>query len=85
METLDDAYRMNYRGTDIGEVRAERVDDTHVRIIIRSFEPDNLWYGNMHGLMRRFARGSRWTVYFDPDVPRREQGGEVTIIHVRWE
>jgi hypothetical protein len=35
--------------------------------------------------MRRYARGSRWTVYFDPDVPRREHGGEVTIIHVKWE
>jgi len=85
LESLDAAYRLNYRGTDIGGIRVEVVDGKHVKVIIRSFEPDNLWYGNMHGLMRRFAPpGSRWTVYFDPDVPRREQGGEETVIHIKW-
>jgi hypothetical protein len=60
------------------------VDNTHVILTVRSFEPDTLWYGNIYGLMRRFAAGREFTVYFDEDQPRHETGGETTLIHVTW-
>jgi hypothetical protein len=83
---LDDAYQMNYRGSEIGGVRAEKVGDKHVQILIRSFEPDDLWYGNLHGLMRRFLpKGKGYKVFYDREAPRREQGSYATIIHVTWE
>ncbi len=85
LKSLEEAYQMNYRGTDIGGITAEIVDDKTVKMIIQSFEPDHLWYGNLHGLMRRFAPdGMEYTIAYDPDVPRREEGGDVTIIHVNW-
>ena len=85
LKNLEEAYRLNYRGADIGSITVELVDDKHVKVIIRSFEPDHLWYGNLHGLMRRFApKGLDYTITYDSDVPRREEGGDVTIIHVKW-
>ncbi len=83
---IEDAYRLNYRGSDIGGIVAEVIAENHVRLIIRSFEPDDLWYGNIYGFMRRFAPGNvRFKVAYDPDLPRRDQGGEVTVLHVTWQ
>ena len=84
LQSLNEAYRMNYRGSDIGGIEAEIVSDNHVKMIVRSFEPDALWYGNLYGFMRLFAAG-QYMVTYDETVPRREEGGEVTIIHLTWE
>lgn len=84
--SIEEAYRLNYRGTDVGSIQAEAVDQGHIRLIVRSFEPDDLWYGNLHGFMRRFAPpGLKYRVYYDPALPRREQGGAATVLHVVWQ
>lgn len=85
LETLDDVYHMNYRGTDPGGIDVRVIDDHQVDLIIRSFEPDDLWYGNIYGLMKRFAGGRDFTVQFVEDQPRRDEGGETTTIRVLWE
>jgi len=78
----DIAYRMTDRGTDPGDVKAEILNDKHFRITLRVPDPDDLWYGIVYGYMRRFSpKGTRFTVYYDQDIPRREQGGKVTVIH----
>ncbi|MBN1565662.1 MAG: hypothetical protein JXA10_17585 [Anaerolineae bacterium] len=82
--TLDEAYHQNYRGTDVGGIAAQVVADQHVALTIRSFEPDDLWYGNIYGLMRQFAPGREFTVYYDKDKSRRDMGGEHTVIHATW-
>lgn len=83
---LDDVYRENYRGTDIGYLRMEQVGPKHVVLIVRSFEPDSLWYGNLYGIAKRFVpEGMGFDVYFDEEQPRREEGGEETILHLEWD
>jgi hypothetical protein len=78
-------FKLNNRGTDIGEIKCETVTDTHVKIILRVPAPDDLWYGIFYGFVQRFIpKGTHFTVYFDKDIPRRDQGGAVTIIHITW-
>lgn len=85
LHLAEEIYKMNYRGTDVGDVRVEVLGESHVKISIRAFEPDDLWYGSAYGFMKRFApAGTNFKVYYDTDVMRREQGGEITIIHVEW-
>jgi hypothetical protein len=52
---------------------------------VRNFEPDELWYGNVVGMMRRFApKHTSFTVTYAPDVVRRGLGGEVTVFLISW-
>jgi hypothetical protein len=86
LKGVDTVYKLNNRGTDPGEIRCEVVTDKHVKLILRVVTPDDLWYGVLYGYVKRFApKGSRFSLRYDPDVPRREEGGEATIIHVQWE
>lgn len=83
LSRMDDAYRMNYRGTDIGEIRTDILAEDVIRMTVRTFEPDDLWFGNIHGMMRRFAPHKRFTVTIDPSTPRNAEDKEHTIFHIR--
>ena len=86
LKMMNDAYRLNNRGTDIGEIRCEVVGERHVKMHIRVPQPDDIWYGICYGYMRRHIQpGMVFTVAYDADVPRREQGGDETIIHISWD
>ncbi len=86
LQAIEAVFKLNNRGTDPGEVRCETVTDTHVKMILRVVTPDDLWYGIFYGYVRRFApKGTHFTVYYDPDVPHRDNGGEKTIIHIKWD
>lgn len=79
-------YPQFNRGTDIGEIRGELVDEQHVKMIVRAPHPDDFWYGAYYGLMRQLLpSGVLFTVYYDPDIPRRDEGGEITVIHITWD
>lgn len=81
----EEIYKMNYRGTDVGSVKIEIINDTHVKVLVRAFEPGDLWYGAAYGFMKRFApEGTDFKVYYDTDILRYEQGGDVTVIHIEW-
>lgn len=80
---LDAAYRLNNRGTDIGEIRCEQISDKHFKMFFRVPQPDDVWYGVCYGYLRRLVPSHmNFTVYYDENVPRREQGGDVTVIHI---
>lgn len=82
----DEVYSLNTRGENRGEYSCELVGDRHIRMIITAPYPDDYHYGIIYGLARRFLpRGTGFTVYYDLYEPRREQGGEATIIHLEWE
>lgn len=83
LAAMDEAYRMNYRGTDIGGISTEVLSDQHIVMTVRSFEPDDLWFGNIHGMVRRFAPQTAYSVTFDPSTPRNAPGKEVTIFHIK--
>jgi hypothetical protein len=87
LQSAPAAYKLTDRGTDPGDIRCEVVADKHVKLYFRLPDPDDQLYGITYGYMRRFAspRGIRFTVYYDKEALRREEGGEYTIIHVTWE
>lgn len=83
----DDIYKMNYRGTDIGSVQAETVSETHVKLIINVFEPEDLWYGCAYGFMRQFTpEGTKFRVYYDEETlkQRLDRQSKKTVIHMTW-
>ena len=85
LSSMDAAYHLNNRGTDIGEIQCEVVEDNHVKMHFRVPQPDDVWYGVCYGYMRRLApEGTTFSVYYDEDVPRRSDGGDFTVIHITW-
>mgnify|MGYP000651318132 CR=1 FL=1 len=83
-QSLNPVYQSYYRGTDTGEINFEKVTDKHFKLILRVFEPDDLWYGNVYQLMKTFNKtGKHFTVSYDDERVRRDNGGENTIIHVK--
>lgn len=70
-------------GGDKGYLKPEQVNRCHIMVRMRVPYPDDLFYGIMYGLARHFRpAGKGFTVRYDPDLPRREQGGNETIIHI---
>lgn len=86
MQTWNDAYLMNNRGEGMGEMPCEVINDKHIAMIARTPYPDDYIYGSYYGAARHFLPdGTDFTVYFDEEEPRREEGGERTIVHIEWE
>lgn len=86
LQSLDATYHLNNRGTDIGEIKCEVVNENHVKLIFRVPQPEDAWYGVCYGYMRRFApQDTIFRVYYDKNTPRRSEGGDKTVIHVVWE
>lgn len=82
---INDAFiRQIHRG-DVGDVQSELVDDTHLKITLRTPYPDDLMYGAAYQHARHFLPPSaNFAVFYDEDEPRRDMGGEVTIVHIEW-
>jgi hypothetical protein len=86
LQGIAQVFKLNNRGTDYGEVWCETLDDHHVKIHMRTPQPDDLWYGAYYGFVRRFLPpGTHFTVAYDDSVKRRDLGGEVTILRISWE
>lgn len=85
LTSMDEAYRLNYRGTDPGSIQTEVTSDHEIKMTVRSFEPDDLWYGNIVGMMRRFApKDLAFNVNYDTQTRRRELGGNKTVFLITW-
>jgi len=75
-----------HRGGDAGEITTELIRPKHAITKLRTPYPDDFWYGVFYGFCRRYLPpGTHFTVYYDENTPRREQGGEQTLIHITWE
>jgi len=75
-----------HRGGDVGEIVQEVISPKHVIQRARTPYPDDFWYGCFYGILRRYLPpGTHFTVYYDEDIPRREQGGEETVVHMKWD
>ncbi|HEX3054338.1 MAG TPA: hypothetical protein VHP83_27020 [Aggregatilineaceae bacterium] len=84
-DEMNQLYLRRNRGSDVGDIQCEVLGPTHIALIFRVPQPDDLWYGICCGYVRRFtARNAYCKVYYDPDLPRCDQGGDVTVIHVEW-
>ena len=79
------SYQRDHRGGDAGEIIVEPVKEGHVKVVVRTPYPDDTWYGFVWGLFRRYSSpGTGFRVKYDEGLPRRDEGGEVTVIHVEW-
>ena len=79
-------YPLHNRGTDIGSVQGVVVNDHHVKMVLRMPHPDDFWYGVYYSFISQLlSERTSFIVYYDQEIPRRDQGGEVTIIHIEWD
>ncbi len=82
---VDQVYQMQHRGGNAGQVEIEKVADRHMKLKVRVPYPDDLEYGTTYGFAHRFLpKDADVIVEYDPDLPRREEGGDYTVIHVMW-
>ena len=84
----DSLFQMLHRNGDVGCIRVEKVTDKHFKTIHTVVYPDDMSYGILYAYGRRFLPPRiPFTVYYDPDLPARDYGGEgkETIIHIQWE
>jgi len=76
-------YPTRHRGGYCGEMVFQVVTDTHYIITAHIPYPDDLMYGVFYAHIRHFMRRKQsFVLHYDPDVLRRELGGEKTIYHV---
>jgi hypothetical protein len=87
LQGWNEHYQMAHRYVNIWHKTAERVSDKHYRVIMDNcVYPDDLEYGVLYGFMKRFLpQHTSFTVWYDKDVKRLDQGGTQTVLHVRWE
>jgi hypothetical protein len=83
----DQHYQANFRNGDVGHKTTTKVGDEHYKIVLdQNILPDDLEYEVLYGFAKRFLPPhTHFTVWYDEDVPSRDQGGEQTIIHISWE
>lgn len=84
----NDLYQGLHRGGDVGSIKIEKVSDTYFKTIQSGIYPDDMSYGVLYAYGRRFLPpGTRFQVFYDPDVTPRDQGGEgaATLINIRWQ
>lgn len=79
------SYLANNRGKDIGGIETQILSDQHILMIDKTPYPDDFVYGAYYAMARRFLpKGTKFTVKYEDDTPRREFGGEATRVHIMW-
>ena len=86
LEGWNDLYYLQHRGGEIGYVKVEKITDHHYKTIHHLLYPDDMVYGVAYGLaLRWLPKTVHFKIIYDADTPRRDNGGEDTIIHVVWD
>jgi hypothetical protein len=86
LSNYDSVWQSRHRGGDVGYVRFEQVNDNHFVMTFKSPYPDDIFYGAFYAYARHFCpRNKRFSVSYDTNHPRRDRGGEETVIHIRLE
>ncbi len=87
LEGWNNHYQINHRYGNIGRKIAQKIDEKHYTLTLDGgVYPDDLEYGVVYGFAKRFLpAGTRFTVQYDKDVKRLDQGGTKTVIDVQWE
>lgn len=83
----DHAYQVAHPSGGAGSIVAEQVGEKHWKTIHTNLYPDDFMYGIQYALSKRFLPpGTRFKVFYDPEVKPRDDGGtSTTIIHTTWE
>lgn len=84
LPAIDAVYQMNHRGK-VGNCFVEQVGDHHVQITLTAPYPSDQMCGVLYGLASRFLPSETpFTVQYDETVPKKEEGGEATVLHLMW-
>jgi hypothetical protein len=77
-------FQSRHRNGDAGYVITERIDNNHVTLRFKSPYPDDFMYGVLYGYARYYTgEKRRFTLRFDENHKRREQGGDETVLHLQ--
>ncbi len=80
----DAVWKSRHRNGDPGSAQYELVDENHIILRIKTPFPDDIFYGGMYAYARFFCpNGKTFSVAYDENIPRRDAGGDVTVIHIR--
>ena len=78
-------YPKRHRYGDPGTISVKTHENGDLTITLDNPYPDDLMYGMMYGFVRRFvAPNLSFTVQYDQDQPRKEKGGNSTVIKVEF-
>lgn len=78
-------YQSIFRGGYIGFIKGEQVAEKHVKVTCVTPLPDDGWYGTLFGMARRFLpNGTTFSMTYDKDIVRMDNGGSETVIHITW-
>ena len=79
-------YPKRHRGGESGWVEVEKSADDHLTLRFQVPYPDDLFYGVIYGYVRRFSKQDElFSVMYDDDVLRKDQGGDYTVVHIYWD
>jgi hypothetical protein len=85
LEVYGRVWVSRHRNAAPDSITTEKVDDRHIKVISKVPYPDDLVYGIMYAYPRYFLpEGAGFVVKYDENIPRRDQGGEETVIHITW-
>lgn len=79
LDSIDDAYRMNHRGDDVGYYEATRVDDDTARVECHTPYPAKYEEGIVEGTASQFTDRPVRTKELD-----RSNGGATVEFEVQW-
>ena len=81
----DALYQPLFRNGDPGTISLEKISDRHYVSIHKHLWPDDFSYGIAYGFARRFLPPkTAFRVAYDQNMPRMDEGGQSTRIHVEW-
>jgi hypothetical protein len=81
----DTLYQPLFRNGDPGTIGVEKVSDTHYVSVQENIWPDDFTYGIAYAFARRFLPpNTTFSVYYDEKIPRMDEGGTVTHLHIAW-
>jgi hypothetical protein len=82
---FEDRYPTLYRGSNIGYVRCEKETEGHYRLHICWPWVDDIAYGMVFGMCKRFLPPDHeFSVYYETPPIRADFGDDETVIHVTW-
>ncbi len=80
----DRTHQHNHRGGDAGEYTLRLEADNHIVVDARVPYPDDFVYGCYYQLTMQFRpEGVGFYLEYDKELPKREDGGEFTRIHIK--
>lgn len=78
-----DGFNAVNRGADRGYVKTMRREPNQYALAFRTPDPDDIHYGVVYGFCKRFLpKGKTFTVQYDTNITRRDEGGDETVILV---